>query len=56
MRVVVFVICLALFIGGMFLFGLAPLLPAFQGLVFFIGILCVAAALGIPMHLLERFD
>ena len=56
MRIVVFIICIVLFIGGMFLFGLAPLLPAFQGLVFFIGILCVAAALAIPMHLLARFD
>ena len=56
MRIVVFIICIALFIAGMFLFGLAPILPAFQGLVFFVGILCVSAALAIPTSLLPRFD
>jgi hypothetical protein len=54
--IVAFIVCIALFLGGMFLFGLAPLLPAFEGLVFFIGILCVASALFIPVHLLPKSD
>jgi hypothetical protein len=54
--IVAFIVCIALFLGGMFLFGLAPILPAFEGLIFFIGILCVAAALFIPVHLLPRAE
>lgn len=54
--IVAFIVCIALFLGGMFLFGLAPILPAFEGLIFFIGILCVASALFIPVHLLPRAE
>ena len=38
-----------LFLGGLYLMGLAFNLPAFQGLVFAIGILLVCGALGAPM-------
>lgn len=38
-----------LFLGGMYLMGLAFNLPAFQGIVFGLGILMVCGALGAPM-------
>ncbi len=50
------VVCIALFVGGIILFGVAPTLTAWQGVVFFCGILCVALALAIPVHLLPQLD
>jgi hypothetical protein len=52
--IVAFIVCMALFVGGMFLFGLAPILTAFEGPIFFLGILCIAAALFIPVHVLPK--
>lgn len=57
MKVLVFLVSLALFLGGLALFGYAFTFPegtmiwAFGG-----GILAVSIAFAIPFHLLERFD
>jgi len=48
------VVVMALFLGGMYLFGLAFTITEWQGLVFVLGILLVSAALAIPAHLLSR--
>lgn len=45
-----FIVALVLFLGGMYLFGLAFSLEAFQGLVFTAGILCVSLAMALPIH------
>ena len=44
-----FALYLILFLGGMFVMSLAFNVPAFQGVVFVIGILLVSAALASPM-------
>jgi len=44
-----FIISLIFFIGGLFLFGVAYMVTAFQGLVFTAGILAVCVAMAIPM-------
>ena len=51
-----FIVSFALFLGGMFLFGFAFSLTAWQGLVFVAGILAVSLALAMPAHLLSRAD
>jgi hypothetical protein len=47
--VVLFVLYLILFVGGIVVMGLAFGLPAFQGLVFFVGLMLVCAAVASPM-------
>jgi len=47
---VVFIICIALFLFGMYLFGAAFTLAEWQGLVFVAGLLCVSIAIAIPMR------
>ena len=54
--VIAFILCFLLFLVGIFLLGLADTLPAWQGLVFFAGILCIALSFGIPVHVLGRAD
>ena len=54
--VLAFLCCFALFLVGLFLLGLAATLPGWEGLVFFAGILCVAASFGIPVHVLTHTD
>ena len=44
-----FIISLLLFLGGLFLFGVAYMVTSFQGLVFTAGILAVCVAMAIPM-------
>lgn len=57
MKVFVFLVALALFVGSFFLFGSAFSVPeAWAGLTFFSGILAVAASLAIPFHLLASTD
>lgn len=51
-----FVVSFVLFVGGMFLFGFAFSLPAWQGPVFVAGILAVSLALAMPAHILSRAD
>ena len=54
--VIAFLLCFLLFLVGLFLLGLAATLPAWEGLVFFAGILCVALSLGIPVHVLGHTE
>lgn len=57
MKVFVFLISLALFVGGLLLFGYAFAFdPAWHTITFVGGIAAVSASLMIPFHLLERFD
>jgi uncharacterized membrane protein len=44
-----FIISLILFVGGLFLFGVAFMVTSFQGLVFTAGIIAVCLAMAIPM-------
>jgi hypothetical protein len=57
MKVFVFLVAFAFFVGAFFLFGYAFEVPqAWGGLVFFSGILAVVVAFSIPFHLLSRTD
>ncbi|GGO64199.1 hypothetical protein GCM10010910_18480 [Microbacterium nanhaiense] len=44
-----FIISLILFVGGLFLFGVAFMVTSFHGLVFTAGILAVCVSMAIPM-------
>lgn len=57
MKTVFFVaLCLALFVGGILLMGFAVTFPAWQGLVFFAGIVSIALSFVLPIHLLPNLD
>jgi hypothetical protein len=57
MKVFVFLVAFAFFVGALLLFGYAFAVPeAWAALVFFSGILAVCVALAIPFHLLSRTD
>lgn len=49
-----FIVCLLLFVAGIACFGLAFSVPGLQALIFILGILLVAVALGIPIHTSRR--
>lgn len=54
---VVFLVSLALFLGGILLFGYAFTFgPGWESVAFVGGIFAVAVSLAIPFHLLERAD
>lgn len=53
MPVVAFIVALAIFVFGFWLFGLAFAVTAWQLPIFFGGILCVALAVAIPVQLLR---
>ncbi len=53
MHVVAFIIALAIFVLGFWLFGLAFAVTTLQLPIFFGGILCVAIALAIPVQVLH---
>lgn len=46
---VLFVLYMILFVGGIVVMGFAFGLPAFQGVVFFLGLMMVCAAVASPM-------
>ncbi|WP_199245853.1 hypothetical protein [Leifsonia sp. AG29] len=52
--VIAFILCFLLMLFGIFLLGVATTLPAWQGLVFFGGIICIALSFGIPVHVLSK--
>jgi hypothetical protein len=57
MKVIAFLFSLALFVGGLGLFGHAFVVGAdWQSLTFAGGIAAIAVSLMIPFHLLERLD
>lgn len=49
-----FIIALVLFVGGIFLIGISFSVVGLQALVFIAGLLAVAAALALPVHLGNR--
>jgi hypothetical protein len=53
-KVIVFIIALAFFIGGMLLMGYAFTLTAGMAIMFFGGIIAVSLSLAIPFHLLGK--
>ncbi|MEO5921684.1 MAG: hypothetical protein ABIQ01_11140 [Pseudolysinimonas sp.] len=58
MKIFAFLVCLGLFVGSFALFGYAFAMTEtyLQFILFFGGLLAVALSLGIPFHLLEKFD
>ena len=54
MNVVAFIIALAIFILGLWLFGVAFTVTALQGLIFIAGIIAISLALAIPFHFLRN--
>ncbi|WP_345761224.1 hypothetical protein [Diaminobutyricibacter sp. McL0608] len=50
------IISFVLFVGGIVVLGYATTLPAWQGLAFFGGIVCIALSIAIPVHVLPKFD
>jgi hypothetical protein len=57
MKVFAFLVSLALFVGGLALFGYAfTFAPEWHTIAFAGGIAAISVSLMIPFHLLERFD
>jgi hypothetical protein len=57
MKVFLFLVCFAIFVGALLLMGYAFSVPeAWGGPMFFAGILAVVVAFSIPFHLLSRTD
>jgi len=55
-NVVAFLFSMAIFVFGMWLMGTAPVMPGFEAITFFGGILAVAVAVAIPVNMLGRGD
>lgn len=53
MHIVSFLVAMAAFVLGLWLFGLAFTVSAWQVPIFFSGILAVSAAIAIPAHVLR---
>jgi hypothetical protein len=53
MHIVSFVVAMAAFVLGVWLFGLAFTVTVWQGPIFVAGILAVSAAIAIPVHVLR---
>jgi hypothetical protein len=49
-----FLIAMALFVFGMWLFSIADVVTGLEAIVFFSGIVCVSLALAIPFNVLGR--
>jgi hypothetical protein len=56
MGVIAFIICFAIFLGGLFLMGTAVEAVGLEAPLFIAGILTVALSIAIPVHVLEKFD
>jgi Leu/Phe-tRNA-protein transferase len=54
--VLTFILAFVLFLGGMYLFGFAFSIDAWQAPVFVGGILAVSLAIAIPAHLMGRTE
>ncbi|MGN6762695.1 MAG: hypothetical protein ACTHJI_15360 [Leifsonia sp.] len=54
--VLAFIGCFILFLFGLFLLGLASTLPAWEGVVFFGGVICIALSFGIPVGVLGHTE
>jgi len=53
MNIVIFIVSLAIFVLGMWLFGLAFAVSAGMLPIFFGGILCIALSIAIPTNMLR---
>lgn len=53
MHIVAFIAAFAIFILGLWLFGLAFSITSLMGVTFIAGILCVSISMAIPFHLLR---
>jgi hypothetical protein len=53
MHIVSFIVAMAAFVLGVWLFGLAFTVTMWQGPIFVAGILAVSAAIAIPAHVLR---
>lgn len=49
-----FILSLILFVGGIYLMGLAIAATSFQAIIFFAGIIVVGLAVAIPAHVLSK--
>ncbi len=56
MKLIAFLVSLALFVGGIYLMGSAFYVPGFEGVLFVAGILITTAGLFVPVHILKRVD
>jgi len=56
MNIFAFVIAFILFIGGIYLFGLAFDVEGAGALVFCSGLAAIVIAMAIPFHILKRID
>ena len=56
MKILVFILSIGLFVGGLVIIGFAFTVPGFQALVFFSGIICIALAFFIPISILPKLD
>lgn len=56
MKVLVFIVALAIFLAGIYLFALAFQVQGWEIALFVAGIVATAIAIAIPVHLLKRLD
>jgi hypothetical protein len=56
MGVIAFIVCFAIFLGGLFLMGWAPEAVGIEAPLFIGGILAVTLSIAIPVHVLQKFD
>ena len=56
MKIIGFVTSLVLFVGGIYVLGVAFTLPGYELVTFLGGILLSSIGIAIPVHLLKRID
>ncbi len=56
MKIIGFVVSLIVFIGGLYVLGLAFTLPGYELPTFLGGILLSSIGIAIPVHVLKRID
>ncbi|MGX5680083.1 hypothetical protein [Schumannella luteola] len=56
MKIIAFIVSLAIFVAGLYLMGSAFYVPGWEAVVFFGGILAASLGLAIPVHVLKRVD
>ena len=56
MKLIAFLVSLALFVAGLYIMGSAFYVPGFEAPLFIGGILVTSAGLALPVHVLKRVD
>ncbi|WP_200936744.1 hypothetical protein [Leifsonia sp. Root112D2] len=56
MKVIMFLICFAIFLLGFYLMSIADVVTGGEAITFIGGILAVALSIAIPVHILPKFD